>query len=46
MEDGLERVRTLLGDVEQSGLTDQEVRDTLWDAYFNFDKAIEWLIGR
>ena len=43
MEDGLERVRTVLGSEAQSGLSDGIIRDMLWEAYFDIDQAIDWL---
>lgn len=45
MIDGLEQVRNILGDQEQSGCTDQAVRDALWEFFFDVDKSVVWLLG-
>lgn len=44
MEDGLERVRIVLGSEAESGLSDGIVKETLWESYFNVDEAIDWLV--
>ncbi|KZV64027.1 hypothetical protein PENSPDRAFT_190631 [Peniophora sp. CONT] len=44
MEDGLERVRTVLGSEAESGLSDGIVRDMLWEAFFDVDQTIDWLV--
>ena len=44
MEDGLERVRAILGDETQSGLSDGVIRDALWETYFDVEQAVDWLV--
>jgi elongation factor 1 alpha-like protein len=44
MEDGLEKIREILGTEEQTGLSDQTINQTLWDAWFDVDKALGWLL--
>jgi len=45
MIDGLEQVRSILGDQEQSGCSDQAIKDALWEFYFDVDKSVVWLLG-
>lgn len=45
MIDGLEQVRNILGDQERSGCTDQDVKDALWEFFFDVDKSVIWLLG-
>ena len=40
MEDGLERVRAILGGEAQSGLSDGVIRDALWETYFDVEQAV------
>lgn len=43
--DGLEHIRATLGDERQSALTDQEIKDALYEAYFDVEQAIAVLLG-
>ena len=45
MIDGLEQVRNILGDQEQSGFSDQSIKDALWEFFFDVDKSVVWLLG-
>lgn len=45
MIDGLEQIRNILGDQEQSGCTDQDIKDALWEFFFDVDKSVVWLTG-
>jgi len=45
MIDGLEQVRNILGDQEQSGFPDQAIKDALWEFFFDVDKSVVWLLG-
>ncbi len=45
MMDGLEHIRATLGDERQSALTDQEIKDSLYEAYFDVEQAIAALLG-
>jgi hypothetical protein len=45
MDDGLERVRAVLGHEEESGLEDSVIKNALWNEYFNVEHAIQGLLG-
>ena len=45
MIDGLEQVRNVLGDQEHSGVSDQAIKDALWEFYFDVDKSVVLLLG-
>ena len=45
MIDGLEQVRNIIGDQEQSGCSDQAIKDALWEFYFDVDKSVIVLLG-
>lgn len=34
------QVQEILGPEQQSGLTERELKDALWDAYFDVDEAV------
>ncbi|KAF9651277.1 hypothetical protein BDM02DRAFT_917119 [Thelephora ganbajun] len=40
MIDGLEQMRSILGDQEQSGFSDQAIKDALWEFFFDVDKSM------
>ncbi|PPR03834.1 hypothetical protein CVT26_000832 [Gymnopilus dilepis] len=42
MNDGLDQVRLVVGDEAQSGLSDNAVRDALWEYYFDVERTIQW----
>lgn len=44
MDSGLDHVRSLLGSAESSGITDKQVKDSLWYYYFDGEKAVGWLL--
>ncbi|KAI0370154.1 hypothetical protein BV20DRAFT_299766 [Pilatotrama ljubarskyi] len=46
MMDGLEHIRATLGDEKQSALTDQEIKDSLYEYYFDVEQAIADLLAR
>ncbi|KAJ2975249.1 hypothetical protein NUW54_g11763 [Trametes sanguinea] len=46
MMDGLEHIRAALGDENQSALTDQDIKDSLYEYYFDVEHAIEDLLGK
>ncbi|OSC98689.1 hypothetical protein PYCCODRAFT_964801 [Trametes coccinea BRFM310] len=46
MMDGLEHIRATLGDEKQSALTDQDIKDSLYEYYFDIEQAIEDLLGK
>lgn len=45
MNDGLARVRALLGPQESSGLEDGIIKDALWNEYFDVQRSVQWLLG-
>ena len=45
MDEGLERVRALLGPFETTGLDDKVVKDALWNEYFDVERSVDWLLG-
>lgn len=45
MIDGLEQVRNILGDQERSGCTEQNIKDALWEFFFDVEKSVVWLQG-
>ena len=45
MNNGLERVRAVVGPQEDSGLEDSMIKDALWNEYFNVEHAVQWLLG-
>ena len=42
---GLEEVRTTLGPAEQSGFTDEFIKDTLYHYYYDVAQTIDYLLG-
>lgn len=45
MENGLEKIRDVMGDEASSGLDDKVIQDALWECYFDVEQAIPWLFG-
>ena len=41
----LQQVRAILGDEDASGLSDQTLRDCLWEYFFDVEKTIQWAVG-
>lgn len=46
MAEGLSRVRHVLGSSTESGISDKEIRDALWQEYFNVETALQYLVGK
>jgi elongation factor 1 alpha-like protein len=44
MDSGLSHVRSMLGSEESSGISDKQVKDSLWYYYFDGEKAVAWLL--
>jgi hypothetical protein len=42
MQSGLEAVRASLGDIP--GITDREIRESLWEYYFDVEQTVPWLL--
>jgi elongation factor 1 alpha-like protein len=38
-------VREILGDENVSGISDDAIRDALWNLYFDVEQTVHWLIG-
>lgn len=45
MNDGLEQVRLIIGNEDMAGLSDDSIKDTLWEYYFNIEKTVQWALG-
>lgn len=45
MNDGLEQVRIIIGDDETSGISDDAIKDVLWETYFDIEQTTEWALG-
>jgi hypothetical protein len=46
MSMGLAQVRSVLGDKNASGIDDKQIKDALWDSYFDTEGTISWLLGK
>ncbi|KAI0332464.1 hypothetical protein GY45DRAFT_1344655 [Cubamyces sp. BRFM 1775] len=46
MMDGLEQIRAMLGDEPQSALTDDDIKASLYEYYFNVEQAMEDLLEK
>ncbi|KAF9519272.1 hypothetical protein BS47DRAFT_85531 [Hydnum rufescens UP504] len=44
MESGLVHVRSLLG--ASNSITDRDIRESLWDTYFDVEGTVEWLLEK
>lgn len=45
MATGLAQVRSVLGDEDESGIDDKQIKDALWDSFFDVEGTIAWLLG-
>lgn len=45
MTSGLQHVRGLLGSADDSGISDKEVKDSLWYYFFDAEQTVEWLLA-
>ncbi|KAH7916814.1 HBS1 N-terminus-domain-containing protein [Hygrophoropsis aurantiaca] len=43
MSDAFDYVRSIMGDEATSGLDDRIIQDTLWEVYFDVQRALDWL---
>lgn len=39
------QVRAVVGDEEVSGLSDQTLKDCLWEFFFDVERTIQWAVG-
>ena len=46
LNNGWEQIRAMMGDEEQSGITDSEIKDTLYHYYFDVQQSLNWLYGK
>ncbi|KAF5393713.1 hypothetical protein D9757_000305 [Collybiopsis confluens] len=45
MNDALEEIRKVIGEEEISGLPDAEIKDTIWNCYFDLQESLDWCLG-
>ncbi|KAG5644567.1 hypothetical protein DXG03_008141 [Asterophora parasitica] len=45
-EEQHEQIRNVLGDEGVSGLSDKDIKDALWEFFFDEEKAIQWAVGQ
>lgn len=45
LNDGLDQIRVILGPEGQSELSDTEIKDALWNNYFDIDVTLQWALG-
>jgi hypothetical protein len=45
LNDGVERIRAIVGSREESELEDTEIKNALWNEYFNVEVALQGLLG-
>lgn len=45
LNDGLDRVREIIGDADNSGLSDAAIEKVLWNCHFDIDETVQWAIG-
>lgn len=43
--DGLEQVRATMGPEAQSGFSDQEIKDTLYEYWYDLQQTVDHLFG-
>ncbi|KAF8742195.1 HBS1 N-terminus, partial [Rhizoctonia solani] len=43
---GLAQVRSVLGEKDASGVDDKQIKDALWDSYFDVEGTISWLLDQ
>jgi len=46
MSDGLQQVRRTIGSEDLSGLSDNSIKEMLWEYYFDVEKTIKWAAGQ
>ncbi|KAF7301550.1 HBS1-N domain-containing protein [Mycena indigotica] len=44
LNDGLDRVRDIIGDATQSSLSDKAIKDVLWECHFDIEETVQWAI--
>lgn len=46
LHESLKQVRGVLGGEEVSGLSDEDIKETLWHYYFDVEQTVQWAIGQ
>ncbi|CAE6365161.1 unnamed protein product [Rhizoctonia solani] len=46
MATGLAQVRSVLGSKDESGIDDKQIKDALWDSYFDVEGTVSWLLDQ
>ncbi|KDN50001.1 hypothetical protein RSAG8_01337, partial [Rhizoctonia solani AG-8 WAC10335] len=46
MATGLAQVRSVLGSQDESGIDDKQIKDALWDSYFDVEGSVSWLLDQ
>lgn len=37
--------RSIVGPSETSGISDMQLKNAIWDFYFDVEKSVDWLLG-
>ena len=45
MDDGLEQVRLVIGNGIVTELSDNSIKDALWEFYFDIERTVQWALG-
>lgn len=45
INDGLEQVRLIIGNEVTSELSDNSIKDALWEYYFDIERTVQWALG-
>ena len=45
MNDGLEQVRLVIGNELTSELSDNSIKDALWEYFFDIERTVRWALG-
>ncbi|TFL05524.1 hypothetical protein BDV98DRAFT_223531 [Pterulicium gracile] len=45
MDEGLDRIREVIGNEETSGIPDSQIRDGLWNSYFSVEETLQWIFA-
>lgn len=43
--DGLDQIRATIGPVEHSGISDEEIKNTLYHFYYDVAQSLNWILG-
>ncbi|KAJ7688427.1 P-loop containing nucleoside triphosphate hydrolase protein [Mycena rosella] len=44
LNDGLDRIRELIGSADVSGLSDDQISDVLWNCHFDIEETTQWAL--